>query len=845
MDKVEIDHSQNNQDLYELIVSISSELAQSSLDHIPSAVQMALQRLGEYAGVDRVYIFDFTLDYTSFSNTYEWCSEGTEPQIDELKDIPIEHAEHWLEAFRNNESIYIPLVADLPYETDNDKKIKDILEPQGIISLLVLPLFYGKQLTGFIGYDTIKNVRKWSQEQMALLRLVGEIIAGAISRQSYEQSLIQEQRKTYEANLELAYKNEQLEKYKQVLEQAFTASTQMSMCRSQNDAIDIAKKTIVNNAHFAEQSASASFDRNQFIKKTTLVNQTVSLPVGYAGHSLGVLSLSGYQLDHLDSLDSQLVDLVSSALALCLENIKYSNSLEDLVAERSAQLRTEMNTISTLMNNMQQAVFSIKADGVIIPPVSAYSQNVFAVPIEGQLIWDVLYKNLERTSETYSLLKDNMSLVFGEAEFQWDLSSAHFPMYIDYKSVDANDVQKLKVSYRPIWSEDHLLEKVMFVVEDITQLLKLEERVKAEKEQSAKKVQIIQELNSNSAQDLFSFFCSISEFINYTKSFRQLRSINRDNLVDMLQQLHAIKGNARLLALSQISQAIHSVEGEIEAQFQSYKKQVITKNDLIDQLDHCLKSVSKEIDAYKEVAEKVLKLNLQESHPEQLIHGEVESILEHIECAQGNSSSLNVDMIKQTLNKLVRVPMQSILNRFEYVVRGGSQPKDKDIVYKVESEPIYIRRELVETLTTVLNQLVRNAVAHGVESSSERLNSGKSPTAEVRATAKLVNGRCQVSIQDDGRGIDEEYLIQKAQKMQLLSEHEVADLKKSSHKEKLLKVISLPGLSSAETATELSGRGIGFEVVLQNLNVLGADLEIESQPNKGTSFSILFDPTGS
>lgn len=173
--------------LYNLILNFSSLLAQSPIDEIHHSVNEALSQLGNYAKVDRVYIFALEPETDLLNNTFEWCNEGTNPEIENLQGIPYSFVPRWKEIFAQKGHVYIPRVSEIDpqYEVE-----KEILEPQGIISLLALPMYYGDQFLGFIGFDSVRHEREWSPEHIALLRLAGEIIAGALNREKYERSLL-------------------------------------------------------------------------------------------------------------------------------------------------------------------------------------------------------------------------------------------------------------------------------------------------------------------------------------------------------------------------------------------------------------------------------------------------------------------------------------------------------------------------------------------------------------------------------------------------------------------------------------------------------------------------------
>lgn len=186
--------------LYNLVVKISGQLIQSEPDQMESAIQEVLASLGRFTGVDRVYLFDYDSHKDEVSNTYEWCEEGIRPEIGNLQQIPFKEAiPRWRERFFNNEHVYVPRVSDLPRGPTYAQE-RAILEPQGIQSLIVVPMFFGKKFVGFAGFDSVRNTREWDQESIALLKLCADIIAGSMARVRYERELIQAAREAMQAS---------------------------------------------------------------------------------------------------------------------------------------------------------------------------------------------------------------------------------------------------------------------------------------------------------------------------------------------------------------------------------------------------------------------------------------------------------------------------------------------------------------------------------------------------------------------------------------------------------------------------------------------------------------------
>ena len=183
-----------------LITGISTSFIKLSSDHIDTGINRALREIGEFTGIDRSYLFLFSDDGTKMDNTHEWRAKGIEPQIDRLKDLPVDTFPLWMEKLKRFENIHIPRVADLPPEASAEKKI---LELQSIQSLIVVPVVWSGTLVGFLGFDSVRTERSWREEDVALLKMVGEVFANALEHKRAEEALRESEEK-YRTVLEAA-----------------------------------------------------------------------------------------------------------------------------------------------------------------------------------------------------------------------------------------------------------------------------------------------------------------------------------------------------------------------------------------------------------------------------------------------------------------------------------------------------------------------------------------------------------------------------------------------------------------------------------------------------------------
>lgn len=177
-----------------LLTSCTSEIIKSNSDNLSQTLDNVLMKMGVFSEVDRVYYFSFDYQASTCSNTNEWCKAGVTPQITELQDIPIDILPNWMNSMLNGQEIYIRDLKDLD---DSWAPEKEILEPQGIQSLLVLPVIEENFLFGFIGFDAVEEKIEWNDNARNLLQILSNNIASVIRRNNQNVELI---KKTEAAN---------------------------------------------------------------------------------------------------------------------------------------------------------------------------------------------------------------------------------------------------------------------------------------------------------------------------------------------------------------------------------------------------------------------------------------------------------------------------------------------------------------------------------------------------------------------------------------------------------------------------------------------------------------------
>lgn len=176
------------------LLQLSLQLTGIPIAEIPSALNLALEKIGGFLGADRAYIFELDLDENIMNNTFEWCNEGINPEIKNLQNLPSNHLPRWSEMIIKHQNMIIPSIQDLPDTWQNERKH---FEQQGIQSLISIPMFIDSNLIGFVGLDSVKNKRNYTASEVNILKVWSNLLASLIKHQQKEK-IIHQTRVNYE-----------------------------------------------------------------------------------------------------------------------------------------------------------------------------------------------------------------------------------------------------------------------------------------------------------------------------------------------------------------------------------------------------------------------------------------------------------------------------------------------------------------------------------------------------------------------------------------------------------------------------------------------------------------------
>lgn len=191
----------------------------------------------------------------------------------------------------------------------------------------------------------------------------------------------------------------------------------------------------------------------------------------------------------------------------------------------------------------------------------------------------------------------------------------------------------------------------------------------------------------------------------------------------------------------------------------------------------------------------------------------------------------NTRHLQEAVMSTRMLPVDFVFSRFPRLVRDTASQLGKSVKLMTEGEGAELDKGVIEKIVDPLNHIVRNSIDHGVELPEERRAAGKPETATVRLSAWHQGGNIIIEVADDGKGLNREKIVAKAQKNGIPVSENAPD-------SEIWNLIFMPGLSTAEAVTDLSGRGVGMDVVKKNIQSLGGAVDIASEPGKGTRVTI-------
>lgn len=547
---------------------------------------------------------------------------------------------------------------------------------------------------------------------------------------------------------------------------------------------------------------------------------SVPIPLGDGGRAVLYLD-SRLAKGMFDNDDVEVLTAISNSIAVAYEMSRLAKAeiekanLQSELANQAA-LAEAARKVEVLVDNMQQALFSVTSTGEIVEPVARYSDKIFHQSIAGKGVVDLLFKDI--SEEDRGKANSVMATVFGEDELQWDLIKDNLPVRVNYKQGEESQI--LSVKTNPIWNESQLLEKIMFVVEDITALEALSKKV----EEQNRKVTIIGQMIEVDREDLLEIFEKVHEVLKKCDEISGLQDKESSN--HLMRELHTLKGSFRLYGFAFLSALVHEVETRVLNSTGTETAAAVRKENLA--------LIASQVLEYENAAKLLVGSSGKSKEMLTISARGLEHLNAVINELKGKTQADLVTNVESALRKLTDVPLKPALIKFSSMVNEIAARIGKQVALEVGGDEITMSKAKIAVIVEAFGHLIRNSVDHGIETADERTSVGKAAIGKIVVQCRESAGNNRITIADDGKGINPAIISQIAVKKGLLTADQVSAL---SEQEKI-NLIFAPNFSTKEEVSDISGRGVGMDVVRQRIEALGGRLVIQTKVGQGTEFII-------
>ncbi|MDR2731046.1 MAG: hypothetical protein LBB81_09160 [Treponema sp.] len=453
----------------------------------------------------------------------------------------------------------------------------------------------------------------------------------------------------------------------------------------------------------------------------------------------------------------------------------------------------ERDEIAAMKDSMKIGLFFMDQKYVIQDHYSRFLEEMLSEKnLFGQLFTDIISDSV--TPPELEAIKDYFAMVI-ERTYDQDMLDDINPLNeLHYINTRTGNRKVFQCAFTTV-ERGHGEIFLLVTIYDITVRVELQKRLQEEEARRQEEMQSVFEL-IQVEQDVFSDFEEDMEyeFGTIDKILKDDKLSRHEVLVKVYQSIHAIKSNAVILGLNVFGNKVHQLESKIKV-LREQTEEVPFVEMLNLAMD--IEKISQEREGFRAIQEKLASYG----------------------------SSTASDGIRQN----VKVLVESLAK----TTSKAAADMGKEIQFlasDVEAEAINIgpRRIMKE----VLMQLIRNSCVHGIEEPRERAAKGKKEQGTVKLSIKLADGQIQMKLSDDGKGLDYPKIAEKAIEMGFIKPQD------SGNQDVLMKVIFMPGFSTAETEGVHAGRGIGLNLVRDRIKEIGGTIKLRSETDKGVIFFV-------
>ncbi len=566
----------------------------------------------------------------------------------------------------------------------------------------------------------------------------------------------------------------------------------------------------------------------------------ITRPIGLLVQSANTISEGNYDF----AIQSESNDEIGN-LAKNFEKMRgtikiYTDHLQELVDEK-------MQQVNDILNNIDQGLFTINLDGSVNKEYSTRANEILKVKDVASSSLRRLFRMDTKQENAFHIWMDLVRK--RHRKQRWKKLTRLAPVK-ELELASSEDIQDyISIEYQRIYNKNGELSKIMILAMDETEKRMKELQMEEQQRKHQSEMNIVMGLVNTSPAEITEFMEDTSDRMKrarqmtqeYLLGVRKHRAtypggpeyvISDDCINALYRDIHTIKGNSGSYGFEMLSAHAHKAEDVIEKLREPVE---VRRDDILEQIREYLDYMNEDID---EIQQKIrLIFGKDEDAAMRIPKLHVKSILETCSAIDRKSQHPEVLQLIEKCIMLSWVPIETITRKYQKIVSRVGRRSRKNIRFTAKPEHIFFPPDILSDIDDALVHLVRNAADHGIEAPEIREELEKGVGQVLFEFLDHINTRT-VRISDDGRGIDTDKLVETCIRKKVVTPEQVEDM----DEQEKLKLIFFPGISTAKKVTDISGRGIGMDVVHKKIEKLGGTVSIDASVEKGTIITLVLPP---
>ncbi|EEA02537.1 putative CheA signal transduction histidine kinase [Burkholderia sp. H160] len=485
------------------------------------------------------------------------------------------------------------------------------------------------------------------------------------------------------------------------------------------------------------------------------------------------------------------------------------NGMIEKIQHSSLQLKQKTADIQAMLQNMQQGILTVVEGVVVHPEYSAYLEAIFETQdIAGRPLLDLVFGGTDISSDTLAQIEAALQACIGEDGMNFAFNQ-HLLVNEIAKPMADGRVKTLDLSWSAITDENDIVLRLMLCVRDVTELRALA----VEAGEQKRRLEMIGEILAVSQEKFHHFVESATGFISENERIiRQHHEPSHEAVAELFRNMHTVKGNARTYSLQHLTGIVHETEQRYDALRQADSSEAWDQQLLIEDLQR----VKAALETYATINE----VSLGRKGPGQsgavdrylMVDRElIQKQLDLLESADPADREALASMRESLQRELRLLGTESIYEALAGVLESlpslAAELGKEAPVVNIDNNGYRVRSEVSGTLRNVFTHLLRNSVDHGIEPAAERIANGKLAAGVIELEVGVDHHALQITISDDGRGLALGKIRAAAIERGWIDAHaELSD-------EAIAELIFRSGFSTAQSVSEISGRGVGMDAV--------------------------------